>query len=94
MRHGILMAISDAEIEGRMFSYIRKFLKPSSFNVKVNKILFGTKIQTEYIPQGSVVSPTFFILKINRVVAQSPNDNRYHTVIQIARLRRESSRTE
>ena len=79
------MAISDAEIEGRLFNYIRNFLKPSSFNVKLNKVLFGTKIQTESIPQGSVVSPTFFILKINRIIAQLPKDNRYPTAIQDCR---------
>ena len=76
-RHGILMDIHEAGIEGRMFKFIENFLKPRSFKVKVNEILSDTKVQTEGIPQGSVVSPTFFILKINKIVAKLPNDNRF-----------------
>ena len=75
-RHGILMDIHEAGIEGRMFKFIENFLKPRSFKVKVNEILSDTKVQTEGIPQGSVVSPTFFILKINKIVAKLPDDNR------------------
>ena len=59
-RHGILMDIHEAGIEGRLFKFIQNFLKPRSFKVKVNEILYDTKVQTEGIPQGSVVSPTFF----------------------------------
>ena len=65
-RHGIVMVIHEAGIEGRMFKFTQNFLKPRSFKVKVNEILFDTKFQTEDIPQGNVVSPTFSILKKNR----------------------------
>ena len=58
-RHGILIGIHEAGIEGRMLKFIQNFLKPRSFIVKVNEILSDTKIQTVGIPQGSVVSPTF-----------------------------------
>ena len=70
------MDVNEAGIEGRMFNFIQNFLKPKSFKVKVNEILSDTKIQTESMPQGSVVSPTFFILKINKIIPQLPNDNR------------------
>ena len=59
------MDLNEARVEGRMLNFIQKFLKPRSFKVKVNEILSDKKIQTEDIPQGSVVSPTFFILKSN-----------------------------
>ena len=62
-KHGILMDIDEAEIEGRIFKFIRNFLKPRSIKVKFNELLSDTKVQTEGIPQGSVVSPTVFILK-------------------------------
>ena len=75
-RHGILMYIHEAGIEGRMFKIIQNFLKPRSFKVTVNEILSVTKVQTESIPQGSVVSPTFFILKMNKIVVELLNDNR------------------
>ena len=76
-RYGILMHINEAGIEGRILNFIQNFLKPRYFKVEVNKILSGTKVQTEDIPQGSVVIPTFFILKMNKIVAQLLNDNRF-----------------
>ena len=75
-KHDILMDIHEAGIKWRMFKFIQNFLKPRSFKVKVNEILSDTKVQTEGIPQGSVVSLTFFILKINKIVTKLPNDNR------------------
>ena len=60
-----------------MLSFLQNFLKPRSLKVKVKEFLSDTKVQTEDISQGSVVSPTFFILKINKIVAQLPNDNRF-----------------
>ena len=71
------MDIHEAGLEGRMFKFIQNFLKPRSFKVKVNKILSDTKAETEGIPQGSVVSPNFFKLKINELVAKLSNDNRF-----------------
>ena len=71
------MDIHEAGIEGRMFDFLQSLLKPRSFKLKVDGNLSDTKVQTERIPQGSVVSPTFFILKINKIVAQLPNDNRF-----------------
>ena len=76
-RHGIVMNISESGIEVSMFNFIQNFLKPRSFTVKVNGILSDAKVQAEGKPQGSVVCPTFFILKINKIVAQLPNDNRF-----------------
>ena len=67
-RHGILMDIHEAGKEGSVFKFIQNFLKPRSFKVKINEILSDTKVQRKGIPQRSVVSPTFFILKINRTV--------------------------
>ena len=63
------MYMNEAGIEGRMFNCIQNFLKPRSFKVKVNEIISNTKIQSEGIPQGRMVNPKFFILKINKIVA-------------------------
>ena len=71
------MDIHEAGVEGRMFKFIQNFLKPRTFKVEVIEFLSDTKVQTEGIPQESVVSPTFFILKINKIVAQLLNDNRF-----------------
>ena len=75
--HGILMDINEAGIEGRMFKFIQKIFKPRFLKVKINDILSNTKVQTEGIPQGSLVSATLFILKIHKILAKLPNDNRY-----------------
>ena len=72
------MDLNKAGMEGRVFNFIQIFLKPRSFNVKVNKNPSDTKFQTEGIPQESVVSPKFFILKIKKFVGQLPNDNICH----------------
>ena len=76
--HGILMDLNEAGIEGRMLKFIQKLLKPRSFKVKVNEITSHAKFQKEAIPHGSVLSPTLFLLNINKIVAQFPNDNRFH----------------
>ena len=76
-RHDILMDIHKAGIEGIIFILIQNFLKPRSIKVKVNEITSETKVQTEGILRGSVVSLTFFILKINKIVAQVPNYNSF-----------------
>ena len=72
------MDIHEARIEGRMFNFIKNFLKLTSFRIKINVILSDTTVQTDDIQQGSVGSPNFFILKINKNVNKLANDNRFH----------------
>ena len=62
-RHGILMDLHETGIKGRIFKFIENFLRPRSFKVKVNENLSDTKVKTEGIPQGSIVSPIFFVQK-------------------------------
>ena len=60
-----------------MFNFIQKFLIARFFKVKVNEILSDKKIETEGIPQGSVVIATFFTLKLNKIVAQLLYDTNF-----------------
>ena len=53
-RHGILIDIHEAGIEGRMFNFIQNFLKPRSFKVIVNETLSDTEVQTEGIPTSKI----------------------------------------
>ena len=71
------MDINEAGTEERMFNLLQNFLKPRSFKVEVNKKLADTKVHTKGITQGSVVSPTFFKLKINKFAAQLSSENRF-----------------
>ena len=75
-RFGILIDIYWAGRERRIFDSIQNFIKPRSFKVKFNEILSDRKVQTEGIPQGSIVSHIFLILKINEIVAKLSYDNR------------------
>ena len=58
-RHGILMDMHEAGIEGRMFIFKQDFLELRSSKVKVNENPSDTKVQKEALSQGSVVSPIF-----------------------------------
>ena len=69
------MDMNEAGNEVTMFSFIKYFLNPRSFKLKVNEVSSDTSFKTEAIPQGNLVSPKFFILKTNISVAQLPNDN-------------------
>ena len=76
-RLGILLDIHESGQEGKMLEFLQNYLESSSFKVKVNETLSDTKVQTEGLPQGNVVSPTFFILKTSKIVAKLPNGNRF-----------------
>ena len=73
--HGNLEDLSDAGLAEIMFNFIQNFLKPRSFKAKVNESVPDTKSQTEGIPHGSVIIHTFFILKINNIVARLATDD-------------------
>ena len=57
----------DAAIAVFMFNFIQFFLKPRSIQVKVNETLSDTKSHIEAISHESVISLTFFILKVNKI---------------------------
>ena len=59
LRHGIIMVINETGIKGRILNFIQNFLTPRFSKVKINENLYDTKFQTENIPEGRVVRPTF-----------------------------------
>ena len=66
-----------------MFNFLQNFLELIYFKVKDNVTLSDTKIQREGILQGNLFRPTFFTLKINKIVAPLPNDNRFQKSLYI-----------
>jgi len=76
-RHGILKNIHRIGIRGRMAAYIKNFLSERKFQVKINNTLSAIKTQKEGIPQGSVISPTFFIIHIDKILNNILKNNRY-----------------
>ena len=48
-----------------MYNYLQSFLDNRTFRVKVDQDLSDTYIQENGVPQGSVISPTLFIILMN-----------------------------
>ena len=76
-RYGIIKDIYHTGLRGRLAKFIVNFLKERNFKVKVNNILSENQRQEEGIPQGSVVSPTLFILRINKLAQLIPKHPRF-----------------
>ena len=74
---GILVDLDTSYNRKKCIQFHTKLSQTKSFKVKFNEFSSGRHIQTQSIPTGSVVIPTFFKLKINKIVAHLPNDNRF-----------------
>ncbi|GBN73656.1 RNA-directed DNA polymerase from mobile element jockey [Araneus ventricosus] len=75
-RYGILKDLHDLGLKGNLPIFIRNFLKLRKFRVKVESEFSDFFIQEEGVPQGSVLSVTLFILKINNILKQLPTSVR------------------
>ena len=64
-KYGIFRDLHDAGLRGRMPKFIGKFLSDRSFYVSVGSYLSDAFSQKMGVPQGSILSVTLFILKIN-----------------------------
>ncbi|GBM14741.1 RNA-directed DNA polymerase from mobile element jockey, partial [Araneus ventricosus] len=71
-RYGILKYMYDIGLRGNLPIFIQNFLRLRKFRVKVESELSDFFIQEEGVPQGSVLSVTLFMLKINNILKQLP----------------------
>ncbi|XP_055944481.1 uncharacterized protein LOC129975443 [Argiope bruennichi] len=71
-RFGILKDLHDHGLRGNLPIFIQNFLKLRKFRVKVESEYSDYFIQEEGVPQGSILSVTLFILKINNILKQLP----------------------
>ena len=55
-------------LRGRLPNFISNFLSDRSFNVRIGSTLSDTFEQEQGVPQGSILSPTLFNIKINNIV--------------------------
>ena len=67
-KHGIMKDLHDIGLRGRLPSFISNFLSDRSFNVRIGSTLSDTFEQEQGVPQGSILSPTLFNIKINNIV--------------------------
>ena len=57
--------LHNAGLRGRMTTFIGNFLEDRQFQVRVNNTLSSIHDQEMGVPQGSILSVTLFVLKIN-----------------------------
>jgi hypothetical protein len=66
-KHGILMDLKNAGLEGHLPRFIQNFLCNRSFQVRVGTTLSDLRRLEAGVPQGSILSTTLFNLKINSI---------------------------
>ena len=67
-KFGILKDLHNLGLRGHLPLFIREFLKDRSFQVKVGSAISDPQNQEEGVPQGSILSPILFEIKINSIV--------------------------
>ncbi|MBJ5664504.1 hypothetical protein JGG94_23370 [Salmonella enterica subsp. enterica serovar Infantis] len=71
-RYGILRDLHGCDLRGNLPLFIAGFLQNRRFRVRVASTLSSHFSQEEGVPQGSVLSVTLFILRINDIFLQLP----------------------
>ena len=66
-KYGIMKDLYNVGIRGYMAHYIGKFLDNRVFSVKIGSSFSKWQQQEEGVPQGSILSVTLFIIKINGI---------------------------
>ena len=67
-KHGILKDLHDLGLRGHLPMFIKNFLNNRFFRVKVGSTLSDPHHQEEGVPQGSILSPILFEIKINSII--------------------------
>ena len=66
-KHGIMKDLHSLGLRGHLPMFINNFLTNRTFNVKVNNSFSDPFDQEEGVPQGSILSPILFEIKINSI---------------------------
>jgi hypothetical protein len=75
-KYGIMKDLHRKGLRGLLPRFIKQFLQNRSFKVKVGDTLSPAYPQEMGVPQGSVLSVTLFILKIDQLADVLPKDGR------------------
>ena len=67
-KHGILKDLHESGLRGNLPVFVENFLKERIFNVRIGNTHSENYIQEMGVPQGSILSPTLFNLKINSII--------------------------
>lgn len=78
-RYGILRDLFNHGLRGHLPIFIRNFLQERRFSVRLGGCMSGEHQQETGVPQGSVLSVTLFVMKIDQIVNQIPADLNFHS---------------
>ena len=73
-KHGILSDLFYLEFQGRLPIFIQNFLSVRHFQVKSGSTFSNSYLQENGVPQGSILSPMLFNLKINNIMKSVSNN--------------------
>ena len=68
-KYGIMKNLHDMDLRGRLPLFIQNFLSERKFRVRVGTSLSDFYYQEMGVPQGSILSLTLFIVKINSITS-------------------------
>ena len=66
-KYGIMKDLFEAGLRGRLPIFIDQFLHNRKFSIRIGSTLSDAHDQEEGVPQGSIISVTCFIMKINSI---------------------------
>uniref|UniRef100_A0A3B3CGC5 Reverse transcriptase domain-containing protein n=1 Tax=Oryzias melastigma TaxID=30732 RepID=A0A3B3CGC5_ORYME len=73
-KDGLMIKMRRMGVNGRMFDWIRDFLEDRKIQVRVGKMMSGQFRTENGTPQGSVISPTLFLIMINDIFDKVPTE--------------------
>ena len=76
-RRGILRDLFEMKFRGSLPNFVEKFFFNRKFKVRIGNHTSKTFIHEEGVPQGSVISVTLFLIKINSLVAVLPSESNF-----------------
>ena len=74
-KHGILRDLHELGFRGRLPCFISNFLSDRLFQVRIGSTLSDFHVQENGVPQGSILSPVLFNIKINDIVTAVLKDS-------------------